>query len=90
MTTGYFDCSLSILNIRTLQTSIIALYLVYMVQLYLNNYVTFSGIVMEPGKKYSTIVENTFHLSMATLDLKTVAKGTYVMNKLYFVHVLLY
>lgn len=30
---------------------------------------------MEPGKKYSTVVENTFHLSMATLDLDTVKKG---------------
>jgi len=32
---------------------------------------------MEPGKKYSTVVENTFHLSMATLDLETVKKGMY-------------
>lgn len=30
---------------------------------------------MEPGKKYSTVVENTFHLSMATLDLETVKKA---------------
>jgi len=37
----------------------------------------FTGIVMEPGKKYSTIVQNTFHLSMATLDLDTVKKGIY-------------
>ncbi|XP_025200260.1 46 kDa FK506-binding nuclear protein [Melanaphis sacchari] len=33
------------------------------------------SIVMEPGKKYSTVVENTFHLSMATLDLETVKKA---------------
>jgi len=32
---------------------------------------------MEPGKKYSTVVENTFHLSMATLDLESVKKGIY-------------
>ncbi|XP_050436628.1 46 kDa FK506-binding nuclear protein isoform X2 [Adelges cooleyi] len=32
----------------------------------------FWSIVLEPGKKYSTVVDNTFHLSMATLDLKTV------------------
>jgi hypothetical protein len=38
---------------------------------------TLTGIVMEPGKKYSTVVENTFHLSMATLDLETVKKGMY-------------
>lgn len=38
---------------------------------------TFTGIVMEPGKKYSTVVENTFHLSMATLDLESVKKGMY-------------
>lgn len=37
----------------------------------------FTGIVMEPGKKYSTVVQNTFHLSMATLDLDTVKKGMY-------------
>lgn len=30
---------------------------------------------MEPGKKYSTVVENTFHLSMATLDLESVKKA---------------
>lgn len=41
---------------------------------------------MEPGKKYSTIVENTFHLSMATLDLGTVKKGTYVVNVKSFSH----
>lgn len=35
------------------------------------------GIVMEPGKKYSTVVEHTFHLSMAALDLDTVKKSTY-------------
>ncbi|CAI6368876.1 unnamed protein product [Macrosiphum euphorbiae] len=33
------------------------------------------SIVMEPGKKYSTVVENTFHLSMATLDLESVKKA---------------
>ncbi|KAL5232731.1 hypothetical protein ACI65C_000141 [Semiaphis heraclei] len=33
------------------------------------------SIVMEPGKTYSTVVENTFHLSMATLDLETVKKA---------------
>lgn len=32
---------------------------------------------MEPGKKYSTVVENTFHLSMAALDLESVKKGMY-------------
>ncbi|XP_050532094.1 46 kDa FK506-binding nuclear protein [Daktulosphaira vitifoliae] len=32
----------------------------------------FWSIVLEPGKKYSTVVENSFRLSMATLDLKTV------------------
>lgn len=37
----------------------------------------FTGIIMEPGKKYSTVVENTFHLSMAALDLDTVKKGMY-------------
>lgn len=30
---------------------------------------------MEPGKKYSTVVDQTFHLSMAVLDLDTVKKG---------------
>lgn len=32
---------------------------------------------MEPGKKYSTTVEHTFHLSMAVLDLDSVKKGMY-------------
>lgn len=39
----------------------------------------FTGIIMEPGKKYSTVVENTFHLSMATLDLESVKKGMFII-----------
>lgn len=35
---------------------------------------------MEPGKKYSTVVEQTFHLSMAALDLDTVKKGMYTRD----------
>jgi len=30
---------------------------------------------MEPGKTYSTVVEKTFHLSMATLDIASVKKA---------------
>jgi hypothetical protein len=37
----------------------------------------FTGIIMEPGKTYSTVVEKTFHLSMATLDIASVKKGMY-------------
>lgn len=48
----------------------------------------FTGIVMEPGKQYSTVVENTFHLSMATLDLGTVKKGMYQHSKIFTFFVL--
>lgn len=42
-----------------------------------------TGIIMEPGKTYSTVVENTFHLSMATLDVASVKKGMYE-SKIHF------
>merc|ERR1712071_446499 len=29
----------------------------------------FWGLIVEPGKKYSQVVENSFHISKATIDL---------------------
>ncbi len=31
----------------------------------------FSGLIIEPGKKYSQTVDNSFHISKATLDLSS-------------------
>lgn len=30
------------------------------------------GLIIEPGKKYSQTVENSFHISKATLDLSAI------------------
>jgi len=38
---------------------------------------------MEPGKTYSTVVEKTFHLSMATLDMENIKMGSDDIHTVY-------
>ena len=33
-----------------------------------------SGLRLEPGKRYSTVVDKSFHVSMAALDCSSVSK----------------
>ena len=40
-------------------------------------YWTLTGLIVEPGKKYSQVVENSFHISKATIDLSA-ATGIYL------------
>jgi hypothetical protein len=34
-----------------------------------------SGLIVEPGKKYSQTIKNSFHISMASLELKKAVPG---------------
>uniref|UniRef100_A0A1B6CVU2 FK506-binding protein n=1 Tax=Clastoptera arizonana TaxID=38151 RepID=A0A1B6CVU2_9HEMI len=38
------------------------------------------GLVLEPGKRYSTVVEKSFHVSMAALDCTTVKKDKEILR----------
>ena len=40
----------------------------------INTYI-FVDLILEPSKQYSSTVAKSFHLSMATLDVKTVEDG---------------
>lgn len=38
---------------------------------FIDNFFTFLGLIMEPNKRYSQLVEKPFHISQAAMDIST-------------------